>query len=121
MKCFSVAGRVCSPVGSSDPDREATVSLSGSAVRRPASALAPSGLGAIERGSITIRMEYAEFEDYWEPLLRGQNPVGAYVASLSQERRRVIEERVRLSYFAGCAGGPRSMTAAARAVRGTVP
>src|ERR1700680_2469992 len=33
-----------------------------------------AGLGAIERGSITIRMEYADFADYWEPLLGGQGP-----------------------------------------------
>jgi len=80
-----------------------------------------AGLGAIERGSITIRMEYVDFADYWEPLLGGQGPVGAYVASLSQDRRRVIEERVRLSYLSGAPDGPRSMTATAWAVRGTVP
>ena len=80
-----------------------------------------AGLRGIERGSITIRMEYADFADYWEPLLGGQGPVGAYVASLSPDRRRVIEERVRLSYLSGAPDGPRSMTATAWAVRGTVP
>jgi hypothetical protein len=65
-------------------------------------------------------MEYADFADYWEPLLGGQGPVGAYVASLSQDRRRVIEERVLLSYLSGAPDGPRSMTATAWAVRGTV-
>jgi SAM-dependent methyltransferase len=78
-------------------------------------------LGAIERGSITIRMEYADFADYWEPLLGGQGPVGTYVAGLPQERRRVIEECVRLSYLSGAPDGPRSLTATAWAVRGTVP
>jgi hypothetical protein len=66
-------------------------------------------------------MEYVDFADYWEPLLGGQGPVGAYVASLSPDRRRVIEERVRLSYLSGAPDGPRSMTATAWAVRGTVP
>ncbi len=79
-----------------------------------------AGLGAIERGSITIRMEYADFADYWEPLLGGQGPVGAYVVGLPQERRRMIEERVLLSYLSGAPDGPRSMTATAWAVRGTV-
>jgi SAM-dependent methyltransferase len=80
-----------------------------------------AGLGAIKRGSITIRMEYADFADYWEPLLGGQGPVGTYVAGLPQERRRVIEERVRLSYLSGAPDGPRSLTATAWAVRGTLP
>jgi SAM-dependent methyltransferase len=80
-----------------------------------------AGLGAIERGSITIRMEYVDFVDYWEPLLGGQGPVGAYVASLEPERRSTIEERVRLSFLSGAPDGARSMTATAWAVRGTVP
>jgi SAM-dependent methyltransferase len=80
-----------------------------------------AGLRGIDRGSLTIRMEYADFADYWEPLLGGQGPVGAYVASLSPEQRSVIEERVRLSYLSGAPDGPRSMAATAWAVRGTVP
>ena len=79
-----------------------------------------AGLNEIERGSITIRMEYADFADYWKPLRGGQGPVGAYVESLSPEQRRLIEERVRLSYLSGAPDGPRSMTATAWAVRGTV-
>lgn len=30
-----------------------------------------------------VWMEYADFADYWDPLLRGQGPVASYVASLS--------------------------------------
>jgi SAM-dependent methyltransferase len=80
-----------------------------------------AGLAAVERSSLTIRMEYANFADYWEPLLGGQGPVGAYVESLPPERRRLIEERVRLSYLSGAPDGPRSLTASAWAVRGVVP
>jgi SAM-dependent methyltransferase len=80
-----------------------------------------AGLAAIERNSITIRMEYADFVDYWEPLLGGQGPVGAYVESLSTKRRRQIAERVRAAYLSGAPDGPRSLTATAWAVRGIVP
>jgi SAM-dependent methyltransferase len=80
-----------------------------------------AGLASIERASITIRMEYADFADYWEPLLGGQGPVGSYVESLSPERRRVIQQRVRASYLSGAPDGPRSMTATAWAARGVVP
>jgi len=34
------------------------------------------GLGDVERGSITIRMNFANFDDYWQPLLGGQGPFG---------------------------------------------
>ena len=80
-----------------------------------------AGLTAVERGSITIRMEYADFADYWEPLLGGQGPVGAYVESLTTERRRQIAERVRAAFLSGAPDGPRSLTATAWAVRGIVP
>jgi SAM-dependent methyltransferase len=80
-----------------------------------------AGLALVERGSITIRMEYADFADYWEPLLGGQGPVGGYVEGLPPERRRLIEERVRAAFLSGAPDGPRSLTATAWAVRGIVP
>lgn len=80
-----------------------------------------AGLAAVERGSLTIRMEYANFADYWQPLLGGQGPVGSYVEGLPCERRRLIEERVRAAFLSGAADGPRSLTATAWAVRGLVP
>jgi SAM-dependent methyltransferase len=79
------------------------------------------GLTEVECASLTIRMEYANFADYWEPLLGGQGPVGSYVESLPLERRRLIEGRVRSSYLSGAPDGPRSLTATAWAVRGVVP
>ena len=80
-----------------------------------------AGLAAVERGSITIRMEYADFADYWEPLLGGQGPVGSYVEGLPPERRRQVKERVRAAFLSGGPDGPRSLTATAWAVRGIVP
>jgi SAM-dependent methyltransferase len=80
-----------------------------------------AALTAVERGSITIRMEYADFADYWEPLLGGQGPVGVYVEGLPAERRRLIEEGVRAAFLSGAPDGPRSLTATAWAVRGVVP
>jgi SAM-dependent methyltransferase len=80
-----------------------------------------AGFAAVERGSITLRMEYADFADYWEPLLGGQGPVGAYVEGLPPERRALIEERVRSAFLSSAPDGPRSLTATAWAVRGIVP
>jgi SAM-dependent methyltransferase len=79
------------------------------------------GLMGVERNSLTIRMDYAGFDDYWTPLLGGQGPVGTYVTGLAAQRRHDIEARVRAAYLSGAADGPRSMTATAWAVRGIVP
>jgi len=65
-------------------------------------------------------MDYASFDDYWQPLLGGQGPVGAYATSLPADRQTLVRERVRLAYLAGSPDGPRSMTATAWAVRGRV-
>jgi SAM-dependent methyltransferase len=80
-----------------------------------------AGLRSIEAGSLTIRMEFGDFEDYWQPLLLGQGPVGSYVESLDPALRELIRERVRLAYLSGAVDGPRSLTATAWALRGIVP
>ena len=81
---------------------------------------ADAGLTDIQRGSLTIRMNYANFDDYWQPLLGGQGPVGTYVTSLDDDLRSRTAEAVRRSYCSGAPDGERSLTATAWAVRGTV-
>ena len=80
-----------------------------------------AGLDRIEESSITVRMDYADFSDYWQPLLGGQGPVGTYVTSLDEDLRRRVAEAVRRAYCSGAPDGERSLTATAWAVRGTVP
>jgi SAM-dependent methyltransferase len=79
-----------------------------------------AGLTDVETGSLTIRMEYLGFDDYWEPLLLGQGPVGTYVQGLALELQGLVKERVRGAYLSGSPDGPRSLTATAWAVRGIV-
>jgi ubiquinone/menaquinone biosynthesis C-methylase UbiE len=80
-----------------------------------------AGLNQIRRESITIRMDYAGFEDYWMPILGGQGPVGTYVTDLPADLRCRVEDAVRRAYCSGAPDGERSMTATAWVVRGTVP
>ena len=80
-----------------------------------------AGLADVQRGSLTIRMNYASFDDYWQPLLGGQGPVGTYVTSLDEDLRRRVAEAVRRAYCSGAPDGERSLTATAWAIRGTVP
>jgi len=70
--------------------------------------------------SLTIRMEFSSFADYWNPRLGGQGTVGAYVTSLDDEKCTLLENHVRRAYLAGATEGPRSFAATAWAVRGIV-
>jgi SAM-dependent methyltransferase len=80
-----------------------------------------AGLEGVETQSLTIRMEYANFEDYWQPFLGGQGPVGTYFTNLAPALNARIKEAVRDAYCSGSPDGPRSLTASAWAVRGKVP
>ena len=41
----------------------------------------------MEERPLLIRMEYADFADYWEPILRGEGPMESYVAGLGEAER----------------------------------
>ena len=65
-----------------------------------------SGLRNIKGSSLTIRMDYASFADYWKPLLGGQGPFGSYVAGLPDKRRAIVRAAVRDAYLFRRAGRP---------------
>lgn len=79
------------------------------------------GLADVARASLTIRMDFASFDDYWTPLLGGQGPFGGFIRALDPDRRARIEELVRAAYLSGAPDGPRSLTATAWAARGIIP
>jgi hypothetical protein len=79
------------------------------------------GLKDVTRTSLTIRMDFSSFSDYWEPLLGGQGPVGGYVAGLDPDMQPRVREAVRAAFLAGAADGERSLAATAWAVKGRVP
>ncbi|HEX4473128.1 MAG TPA: methyltransferase domain-containing protein [Nocardioides sp.] len=59
-------------------------------------ALAESaGLHDVRSTSLTVRLSFASFDDWWAPYLDGVGPVGSYVASLTPDLRGRIEERCR--------------------------
>jgi SAM-dependent methyltransferase len=83
--------------------------------------LRAAGLADVTRDWLTIRMDFADFDDYWQPLLGGQGPVGGYVAGLELALRDRVAAAVRAAYLSGDADGPRSLTATAWVVTATVP
>jgi SAM-dependent methyltransferase len=82
---------------------------------------ADAGLADVQRTSLTIRMTYANFDDYWQPLFGGQGPVGTYASAIGEDLRQRIEDAVRRAFYSGSPDGERSLTATAWAVRGIVP
>ena len=76
------------------------------------------GLADVEIGSLTIRMDYQSFDDYWEPLLGGQGPLGTFVLTLDASSLAKLRSAVQSAYLSGRPEGARSLTATAWAVRG---
>jgi SAM-dependent methyltransferase len=76
------------------------------------------GLRDVAETSLTVRMEFQSFADYWEPFLGGQGITGAYVKGLTGDKRALIERHVRLAYLSGGEDGFRSFASTAWAVRG---
>lgn len=80
-----------------------------------------AGFRDIRPSTVMTRMEYASFDDYWTPFLGGQGGSAGYVATLDEAQLGRLRDSVRRAYLDGEADGPRSYTAVAWAVKGTVP
>lgn len=80
-----------------------------------------AGLAEVKRESVTVRMDFADWDDYWQPLLGGQGPVGGYVAALEPGLRDRVSAAVRDAFLSGDTDGPRSLTATSWVVTGRVP
>ncbi len=79
------------------------------------------GLTEVEDTSLTIRMDFADFADYWQPLAAGEGGPGHFVASLSDAARATLREHVRRGFLCNRPDGPRSFATTAWACRGAVP
>ncbi len=79
------------------------------------------GLAEVAETSLTIRMDFADFDDYWQPLAAGEGPPGQFVAGLADAARATLREHVRRGFLANRPDGPRSFATTAWACRGTVP
>jgi SAM-dependent methyltransferase len=86
-----------------------------------AAGFAAAGMQEIREASLTIRIDYRDFADYWGPIAHAQGPVGDYVKPLAPDRLATLEDAVRRAYLAGRPDGARSMAATAWAARGISP
>ena len=79
------------------------------------------GLVDIDQRSLMIRIEFADFADYWEPFESGEGALGAYVAALDHGAHGRLEQHLRSAYLTGHPDGKRSFVAVALSCRGVVP
>ncbi len=84
-------------------------------------AFVESGFSDVLDTSLTIRMNYAGFADYWGPIAAGEGPLGAFFQKLDAKEKATVERGVRAAFEGGAPDGPRSFTASAWACAGRVP
>jgi hypothetical protein len=82
---------------------------------------AEAGLVDIDQRSLMIRMDFADFADYWQPFASGEGALGAYIATLGDGARDRLEYHLREAYLTGRPDGARSFVAVALSCRGAVP
>ena len=56
---------------------------------------AQAGLSGAHATTLTVHARHGTFEQWWEPLTLGVGPAGAYLRSLTAERRGLLRERCR--------------------------
>ena len=86
-----------------------------------AAAWRAAGFVEIEEQQLSMRMEFADFDDYWRPYLGRDGPGAEHVRSISADEPSRLEAAVRSAYLDGEPDGPRSYAALAWAVKGKVP
>jgi ubiquinone/menaquinone biosynthesis C-methylase UbiE len=83
-----------------------------------AAAFRAAGLKSVREAELSIRMQFASFDDYWTPYLGKDGPGAEYISTLSEAGRAQLREAVRNAYLDGEPDGPRSYAAIAWAVAG---
>ena len=86
-----------------------------------ANAWISAGFTDVAETTLSIRMEFASFDDYWAPYAGKDGPHAEYVATLSGDEQARLRDAVRLAYVDGEPDGPRSYAAVAWAVKGIAP
>jgi hypothetical protein len=78
-----------------DPELETGSVCPGSRAGHLADLFRAAGIGDVVDGAVTVDVEHATFEDWWEPFTLGVAPSGAHVAGLDPDRRTALRELCR--------------------------
>jgi len=76
-----------------DPGAHDEAGLAGAREGHLAELFEAAGLEHIEPTSLTVRVRFATFTDWWEPFTLGVGPAGAYVARTDESLRGLLRAR----------------------------
>ena len=77
-----------------DPDARDESALAGAREGHLAALFRQAGLAGVQ-ATLTVRVGYPAFDDWWEPFTQGVGPAGDYVRSLPASRRDRLRARCR--------------------------
>ena len=78
-----------------DPDVDDESALAGTREGHLAELFDAAGIRDIAEGAISVDVEHATFDEWWEPYTLGVGPAGAHVAGLEAAQRAKLRERCR--------------------------
>ena len=76
-----------------DPSAPDESGLAGVGEGQLAGLFGQAGLAGADATTLTVRISYATFGQWWQPFTLGVGPAGDYVASLTTRRRRLLRTR----------------------------
>lgn len=76
-----------------DPEAPDESGLAGAREGHLAELFAAAGLRQIEPTTLTVRVDFETFDDWWEPFTLGVGPAGAYLLQLDMAQRDVLRAR----------------------------
>jgi ubiquinone/menaquinone biosynthesis C-methylase UbiE len=97
-----------------DPDIEDESKLAGARKGHLADLFREAGFDRVEETTLSVSVEHASFDEWWEPFTFGVGPAGAYLSGLDSEHQARLRERCRETFPAR----DRLLTARAWAARG---
>ncbi len=78
-----------------DPSSAGESDLAGASFGDLARLFEAAGMSEIEEEELTVAVEHATFDEWWEPYTLGVGPAGAYVAGLDPDMQAELRERCR--------------------------
>jgi SAM-dependent methyltransferase len=76
-----------------DPQVTDESALAGTREGQLAELFERAGLHDVECGVLTVHVEFATFDDWWQPFTFGVGPAGAHVLGLGDEQRQTLQDR----------------------------
>ena len=78
-----------------DPASEGEAHLAGATEGDLTRLFEQAGMTDVEEDPLTVNVEHATFDEWWEPYTLGVGPAGAYIAGLAPEAREELRENCR--------------------------